>query len=379
MSSLYLHIPYCRSKCDYCDFYSQVGDAVQLAEYLELLLCDLQLLRQDYPDQGPLQTIFFGGGTPSLLSAAQVARLLGQLDADFGIATGCEISLEGNPGTLSRGKLQGYAAAGVNRLSLGVQSLCDHQLRQLGRGHSAAEAREAVALAREAGITNLNLDLIFALPGQGEAELQEDLRQLLALQPEHVSLYGLSFEPGTRLSERLQRGELEEPAEAAYADQFCLLHEQLTAAGLEHYEISNFARPGYRCAHNQVYWRRQECLAAGCGAHGFAAPGWGERWELPADLAGYRKALQAGVRPVRLLERFDRRQAMAETIYLALRTADGLQREEFHRTFGEYPEGAFPQAFRRLEGQLQRLGQSWRFGLQAWLLYDHLIAEFLIS
>jgi oxygen-independent coproporphyrinogen-3 oxidase len=376
MSSLYLHIPFCRSRCFYCDFYSQVGSAEQLSDYVELLRTDLRLLALHPQGSTKFKTIFFGGGTPSLLSAEQIAVLLRQIEQDFGCADDCEISLEANPGTLDAKKLQGYRAAGVNRLSLGVQTFSAARLQQLGRSHSVHEANQSVALARAAGFENLNLDLIFSLPGQTDQELQADLESLLELQPQHLSLYGLSFEPETELTARLQRGELVESCDEVYAGQYRLLHQWLTAVGFEHYEISNFALPGYRCRHNQVYWRRQTCLAVGSGAHSFLASGWGERWQRP-ELAPYRSKLLAGENPGELLEHFDRHGAMKETIYLALRTADGLPRKCFQQCFGVFPEVAFPQAFTKLKNHLQLIDDHWRFNLDAWLLYDHLISAFL--
>jgi oxygen-independent coproporphyrinogen-3 oxidase len=377
MSSLYLHIPFCSSKCPYCDFYSQVGSAQQVADYVALLMLDLQLLARSRPHSAPLRTVFFGGGTPSLLTAGQAGRLLRQIEHGFGFAADCEISLEANPGSLDAERLGGYRAAGINRLSLGVQSLCDRQLKQLGRGHTAEDARRAVAQARAAGFDNLSLDLMFGRPGQTGGQLTQELEGLLALQPQHVSLYGLSYETGTPFAARLQRGELSEATEEEYAEQYLLLRRLLTTAGFEHYEISNFARPGYRCKHNQVYWRRGSCLAAGCGAHSFDAAGWGERRAVPPDLERYRRCLAQGRDPSERLETFDRRGAMAETLYLALRTADGVDAEAFAATFGSAPEAAFPAAFAQLSDQLRRHGQRWRFQAKSWLLYDHLISRFL--
>jgi len=378
MSSLYLHIPYCLRKCGYCDFFSTAAQgSVPLAEYIELLLLELGRLKQRFPEAPPLNTIFFGGGTPSLLSAEQVARLLQQVGEGFEVAADCEISLEANPGTLTAKKLEGYRRGGVNRLSLGVQTLDDAQLQQLGRMHSADDARQAVELARAAGFSNLNLDLMFALPLQTLETLSSDVKGLLALEPEHLSLYGLSFEPGTSLHSRICAGDLQAPEEDFYADCYLLIDRLLTAAGFEHYEISNFARPGNRCRHNQSYWQRQDCLALGCGAHGFNAAGWGERWQVPPDLERYRKLLRSGEEVAEQVETFSRRQAMAETLYLALRTRDGLSRGHFRTVFGAVPEDEFSAAFSRCGPFLQCRNDHWRFNLQGWLLYDHLISHFL--
>ncbi|WP_303720712.1 radical SAM family heme chaperone HemW [Malonomonas rubra] len=378
MSGFYLHIPFCQRKCDYCDFYSlPLENDIELQRYVELLLREIDLLAKRWAMRGPLETVFFGGGTPSLLSAEQVDSILCQLDARFGIASRCEISLEANPGTVTAEKLRGYCRVGVNRLSLGVQTLNDVQLRLLGRIHSAAEAKQAVAMARQAGFTNLNLDLIFALPEQTLPQLEQDVAELLKLQPEHLSLYGLSFEPRTPLAKRQSLGQLTEPDEQFYVDSYLLIDRLLTAAGFEHYEISNFARPGFRCRHNQAYWRRQTCLAAGCGAHSFFSNGWGERWMVDTSLPNYCERLEHLELPMERLEDFDRQTAMAETVYLALRMVDGLSRTDFQRQFGVYPEAAFPTAFRRHGERLTLQDDRWCFDLQGWLLYDHLISDFL--
>ena len=377
MSSLYLHIPFCSRKCPYCDFFSQVGSPQQLDEYVNLLCQHLEFLFKSNSKIPPLMTLFFGGGTPSLLTADQVGLILNLIRRRIGICADAEISLEANPGTLDPDKLGGYRLAGVNRLSLGVQSLRDDQLRLLGRIHTAEQALAAISQARAVGFDNLNLDLMFNLPGQNCRGLIEELEQLLALQPEHLSLYGLSFEEGTEFAQRLQAGKLKSLDEEEAAAQYRLLHERMQGAGFEHYEISNFARPGFRCRHNQIYWQRRGCLAAGCGAHSFMAADFGSRWAVPADLESFRRRLCQGEDPADRLETFDRRGAMAETIYLALRTADGLSRLDFHGRFGEFPESAFPKAFRRLGDRLSLEKDHWRFDLTGWLLFNHLISQFL--
>ena len=273
--------------------------------------------------------------------------------------------------------MQGYRHAGVNRLSLGTQSLNDKNLQALGRIHTAAQARDSVAAARQAGFGNLSLDLIFALPGQTLPAMEREIKDLLELEPEHISLYGLSFEEGTEFFRRLTRGELEACDENLYAEQYKLIHRELSRAGFEHYEISNFARPGFRCRHNQIYWQRRNCLAIGCGAHGFIEKNWGERWHIPGALTQYRTALQQGNNPAEQLEVFDRIGAMKEFIYLALRTKDGLATADFQRRFGERPEKNFSLAFAKTSRDLHQDDGRWHFGPEAWLLYDHLITHFL--
>lgn len=379
MSSLYLHIPFCSSKCPYCDFFSQVGTQQQVDEYVELLYLNIDILQKKTLPYPSFKTIFFGGGTPSLLSAKQIERLLNRLERTFGIETDAEITLEANPGTVNLEQLRGYRQAGVNRLSLGIQSLNEQSLLQLGRIHSAKQAHESVTDARAAGFDNLNLDFMFALPNQDLTTLERGIVELLNFSPEHISLYGLSYEKGTPFFQQLQAGKLLPCEESLYADQYQLLHEQLGSAGFEHYEISNFARRKRRCRHNQVYWQRGDCLAIGAGAHSFINQKWGERWHIPADLHGYKESLLHGENPAELLETYDQLGAMKEFVYLALRTSDGINREKFKQKFGCLPQQVFPTAIEKISAYLDSPANSnhYSFTQHGWLIYDHLISHFL--
>ena len=371
--SLYLHIPFCRSKCPYCDFYSQVADQAQLNNYVDLLLQHLAWLSDNQAFTAPLGTVFFGGGTPSLLAPSQVDAILQQLQRTVGLTSAVEISLEANPGTVNLAHLQGYRDAGVNRLSFGIQSLQAGALYLLGRGHSTKDAVQAVAWSREAGFGNIGCDLMFGLPGQGRDDLLQDITALIKLQPDHLSCYGLTVEAGTPFAQR----DLKLPEEEEFAELYLTVHEQLTGAGFEHYEISNYARPGHHCRHNLAYWRRQTCFAVGAGAHSFSAVDYGWRREVPADLERYRKRLSQGQDPVVTLETFDRQGAMAETLYLGLRCREGVHDDAFRLHFGLGVAEAFPEAVRRCGERLSLDAGYWRFDLQGWLLYDHFISFFL--
>lgn len=377
MGSLYIHIPFCSSKCPYCDFYSQVGSQQQIDEYVEYLNLNTEILKQETSYPQPFETIFFGGGTPSLLSTQQIERILNSIEQNFGIAADSEVTLEANPGTLNLEQLQGYRQAGINRLSLGIQSLNDKNLQLLGRIHNVNQARKSIAAARTAGFDNISLDLMFALPNQDLSALKEEIFALLNFSPEHISLYGLTFEEGTEFSTQLKSGELSACEESLYAEQYHLLHERLATAGYEHYEISNFARPERRCRHNQTYWHRKECLAIGAGSHSFIGKGWGERWHIPADLKQYRDSLQRAENPAEFLETYDRQAAMREFIYLALRTRDGISLSKFKQRFNLPLEQAFPVAFEKTSEYLHVSSDHCSFKLNGWLLYDHLISNFL--
>ncbi|TAJ52677.1 MAG: radical SAM family heme chaperone HemW [Nevskiaceae bacterium] len=263
--ALYIHIPWCAKKCPYCDFNSHPARGqIPEAEYVQALLRDLEFELASAPEARPLSSIFFGGGTPSLFSGAGIGAILNGVAQRLAFAPGIEITLEANPGTAEAQRFHDYRAAGVNRLSMGVQSLNDRHLKALGRIHGAEEARAAVAMARAAGLANLNLDLMFALPEQTLAEAEADLRGLLALAPEHLSYYHLTLEPNTEFAAK--------PPKLPDSDLAYEMLEQgqalLEAAGYAQYETSAYALPGRTAAHNLNYWRFGDYLSIGAGAHG---------------------------------------------------------------------------------------------------------------
>lgn len=264
--SLYVHIPFCRHKCHYCDFNTYAGLQRLIPAYLQALATEARRWA-GLAAGWEVRTVFFGGGTPSLLSPEQVRGFLDVCRECFALAADPEISLEANPGTVDREKLAGYWAAGVNRLSFGAQSFDPGELRWLGREHSAAQVGEAVRAAREAGFQRLNLDLIYGLPEQDPATWRRTLAQALALAPDHLSLYALTIEEGTPLGRRLEEGRVREPDPDTAADQYEAASEVLDAAGFRNYEISNWARPGQECRHNLTYWRNMPYLGLGAGAH----------------------------------------------------------------------------------------------------------------
>ncbi len=376
MPALYLHIPYCRQKCTYCDFFSVETAALPLSEYARLLLRHLELAAGKSAAQNPLTSIFFGGGTPSLLQPEAVSALIDAAAGRFGLAPDAEISLEANPGTVTPAKLAGFRAAGVNRLSLGIQTFDDTSLALLGRLHDGAMARQSLAWARTAGFTNLSCDLIFGLPGQKSEDLEKDLEILLEAAPDHLSCYGLTLEDGTPLAARHRATPLAMPDDEGFAGFYRLLDERLRGAGYGHYEISNFARPGRECRHNLGYWQRQPCLGLGAGAHSFDSTGWGRRLAVPPDLGDFEVEIAAGRDPAQVIETFDRRGAMVETLYLGLRTAQGVDEEAFAATFGCGVAEAFPEGVRRAGARLALADGYWRFDLAGWLLFDHLILPF---
>ena len=324
--ALYLHIPFCAAKCAYCDFASYPNRQDVWRGYMDALLDELRGWRPALEDR-ELATVFIGGGTPSLLPAGEIARLMDGVRQCALVRGDAEITMEANPGTLTPEKLKSCRAAGVNRLSLGAQAMDDRLLRSLGRIHTAKDVAEAVDLARRAGFDTVSLDLMYALPGQSMDDWARTLDAALALAPEHLSAYSLIVEEGTPLADRVARGMLTVPDDDATVDMQRMAVERLAGAGFERYEISNYARKGRECRHNIVYWQRGDYLGVGCAAHSLMD---GVRFENPRGLEEYLSG-QRRMNAVRLT----REDAMEETLMLSTRMCRGMDLDAYRREFGE--------------------------------------------
>lgn len=337
-SRLYVHVPFCVAKCHYCAFISGTPNEQELAEYPELLMRELQL----HPAAGrPVDSIYFGGGTPSLLQPPQLGRLLEGIASHTGIQPDAEITLEANPGTIDGISLKGFRDSGINRISLGIQSFDDRTLKSLGRIHTAEQSRQALRDARDAGFSNVSIDLIHSLPGQSLDQWKSELLRATELSPDHISIYGLTVEEGTPFARVYPPGSPELADEDLSADMFELADEFLPAAGFEHYEIANYARPGYRSQHNSGYWRRDGYLGLGVAAHSFLRKGYGVRFSNPDTLEEYRRGVLSG-HPERLGEfELPLSEAMAEYMYLGLRLSDGVNRHSFELEFGRSLESVY--------------------------------------
>jgi oxygen-independent coproporphyrinogen-3 oxidase len=288
---LYVHWPFCLAKCPYCDFNSHVSRDVDHAAWAQALVAEMRHMRV-LTGARRLDTVFFGGGTPSLMAPATVEALIEEADRLWGLAPGAEVTLEANPTSVEAGKFRAYAAAGVNRLSLGVQALDDADLRALGRMHTVAEALAAFETAR-AAFPRVSFDLIYARMGQAAAAWEAELARALAMAVDHLSLYQLTIEPGTRFGELYDLGRLKVPGDDRAAGMYALTHEMTAAAGLPAYEVSNHARPGAESRHNLVYWRYGDYAGIGPGAHGRLTREDGRR------VATVTERLPADWRPVR--------------------------------------------------------------------------------
>lgn len=376
---LYVHIPFCLSKCPYCDFNSYaVGRNPSperergIRDYLDALEQEMESWR----GRARGRTLFIGGGTPTLLDAEALAEVIRRAREWFSLPAGAEVSVEANPGTVDEAKLAALRAAGVTRLSLGVQSFEAEALRWLGRAHTADEARQAIRWIRAAGCKNLNLDLIFGLPGQNLRPWQGTLHEALRWEPEHLALYGLTVEEGTPLAEWVAAGRVKLPTDDETAELYEYALDCLAGQGYEHYEISNWARPGYRCEHNQIYWRNEEYLGFGAGAYSYLE---GERRGHVASPAEYVRRVRAGQSPVAERERRTRQEQMGETMMLGLRLCEGVSISRFQERFGDPPEAAFPEALARLARQrlLTFDGQSWKLTRRGLLLANQVFLEFV--
>jgi oxygen-independent coproporphyrinogen-3 oxidase len=320
---VYFHVPFCARRCSYCDFAIAVRKEVPSDSYVTSVLREWNLWQTEPVwDKSPeVETIYFGGGTPSRLEPSAILQILQQLAATRPIVSGAEVTLEANPDDVTLAAAQTWRAAGVNRVSLGVQSFKPEVLRWMHRIHTADQVPRAVDALRCAGIEDLSLDLIFGLPSVLQRDWNDDLERGLALEPDHVSLYGLTVEAHTPLGRWTSRGEVNSVDEDTYAAEFLTAHRALTSKGYDHYEVSNAGRPGHRARHNSAYWRRAPFLGLGPAAHsGFCDE---RRWNI-REWAAYERVVAAGRSPVEGRELLDPAAIALEELYLGLRTRDGL-------------------------------------------------------
>lgn len=353
-AGLYIHVPFCLRKCLYCDFNSYPMQPEAVKTYCTAIGIELANLaswvRRSVTTDTSINTIYVGGGTPTVLPTNE---LLAMLKGAYAVAgwrgmppDAAEISVEANPGTVTKNQLKALAGVGVNRLSIGVQSFDNNVLQALGRIHTAKQAQEAFDLARQAGFHNINIDLMCGVPGQNEANLQATLQQALALQPEHISCYSLIVEPGTPLANMVHSGQVELPTEDADLAMYWQAIKVLTDAGYIHYEISNFARPGFCCRHNLNYWYNGSYLAAGPGAHA----NWNnERFANETDPAVWARLVSMGLDAVaeRVLIPID--EQMDETMILGLRLLAGVSLTKFEQRYGQSLLSVYQEQVNRLQ------------------------------
>ena len=384
--SLYLHIPFCTSKCGYCDFNAYEGIGHLASGYTASLLREIELWAPAARDFR-VQTVFFGGGTPSLTNLDDMAAITRTVREQFDIAPDAEWSLEGNPTDLEREHLEGLRELGVNRLSLGVQSLHDDELKLLDRAHTADRAIEVIEQARESGFDNLNIDLIFGLIDHPLERWQQTLERALEQRPEHLSCYALTVEPGTALHYQVAKGERDEPDPDVAADQYEWTRARLADARYEQYEISNWARPGQECRHNLVYWHADPYLGLGAGAHSLFA---GQRFaniDAPNQYTeavdeSHKQRQETGAATMRQIaggETPDEATLRADAMILGLRLIDGVSLADFEQHFGQSPDAIFGEAIERhtSNGLLEHNGDRLRLTDRGLLLANNVFMDLL--
>lgn len=377
---VYVHVPFCVRKCFYCDFNSYSLDRAAVDAYLKAIDQEIALYERALARRDDLlfDSLYIGGGTPTCLSGKDLAWLVRRLLGAFRFREGAEVTCEANPGSSNWEKFARMKEAGVNRLSIGVQSLDDALLLRIGRNHTAADVYETVDEARKAGFDNVNLDLMFALPGQSLKQWEETVRGVISLGPEHLSCYSLIIEDGTPFGDAFAVGKLSLPGEDAEYEMFEWVIGALKDAGYEHYEVSNFSLPGRRSVHNQIYWKSGRWLGLGPGAHGF----WRRRrYANLRPPAQYNAALKEGRLPLESARFVSRDEEMDDVMIFGLRLLDGVTSDRFRERFGVSPRDIYRDAIDRLVdgGLLEATAERIRLTDRGLFVANHVFAEFLRS
>lgn len=373
---LYIHVPFCIRKCAYCDFYSVPLEPGLLSRYTGAVVAEVGRVAEQHPCL-TIDTVYFGGGTPSLLTPREIERILREVSSRFKLATGAEISLEANPGTFDSEKMKGFREGGINRVSIGAQSLNDQLLRLLGRIHSREDVYGGVEACRRAGFNNLNLDLIYGIPGLDEGMWSYTLQQAVDLKPTHISCYLLQLEPGIPLARRVDLGELQLLSEESEADHYEAAIEYLNGHGYCHYELSNFAVAGYECRHNLIYWRGGDYLGLGPGAVSFVE---GRRYQNISDLPAYLEALERGcLPPSQDLEYLKGKALLEERIILGLRLIEGIDSGQIRDKYGVDILSEFSEPIQQgvAAGLLEITGERIRLTRKGYFLSNEVFRGFL--
>ncbi len=325
---LYIHIPFCEKKCNYCDFYSITSSENDIDKFIKALTKEIEIYANNLSNKN-VKTVYFGGGTPSILSSKQLDTIFSSLNKYFNINNNIEISIEANPETLTSDKLKLYKKIGINRLSLGVQSFLDSELNFLGRIHDSKRSQKVIKEIKN-HFDNFSLDLMFALPEQSLADFKYSLNKALEYEPNHISLYNLQIEPQTNLYSRLNRGEFKEIDEETDYKMYNLAVERLKSSGYRHYEISNFAQKGYKSRHNIIYWKYKPYLGLGPSAHGFNGS---KRYYNYNDLNKYINRLNNDKTPIKEIVDLEKEDLISEMMFMGLRLIKGVDKQDFKNRF----------------------------------------------
>ena len=345
-TGIYIHIPFCISKCPYCSFISFTPENIPEKEYINAILKEIEIRCReiDIPEIG---TIYFGGGTPSLISTGGILNIISSLGERFRL-TNPEITIEANPGTVDLEKLKGYRNSGINRLSIGVQSFNDRLLINLCRSHNRKEALTAFESAGKAGFDNIGIDLIHSIGGESLQDWKDDLKDAVSLHPEHISTYNLTIEEDTPFHHSQEKGLLALPPEEEQTEMLLETIERLCTAGYEHYEVSNYALPGFRSRHNQIYWKVADYIGFGVSAHSYFKQGWGVRMANSPRLTDYLNRINKNGTAVVEEDILTKEKAMGEVVFLGLRMMEGVNVKDFEQRFGIKIEAVYKDAIEEL-------------------------------
>lgn len=330
-SGIYIHVPFCKSRCSYCDFATGLYDRDLAARYVAALLKDIRNTRH-VDLKREVDTVYFGGGTPSMLSAEQIAEILNAVHECFEVAANAEVTMEINPGSVDSKGLRQFRQVGINRASFGAQTFDDRELARLGRAHSSSDTRGTFESLREVGFDNVSFDLIAGLPGQSLDQWKINVETSLSLRPEHLSFYLLEVHAGTPLAQHIERGLQPRPDEDLAAEMYEWMLERASVAGYEHYEISNLCLPGFESRHNLKYWQGVPYYGFGCSAHSY--DGSNHRWSNERDVLAYVRALENNESPVTTSQVLSRDEVRAEAVYLGMRVMRGLDTSAYRQLFG---------------------------------------------
>jgi oxygen-independent coproporphyrinogen III oxidase len=381
-AGIYIHIPFCRSRCSYCDFATGAYEGGLAERYVRALVAEVAAFdaarvspRADAPRE--VDTIYFGGGTPSLLAPRQVESILSAVREKFCVKPRAEVTMEMNPGTVTPDSARAFRRAGVNRASFGLQTFDDEQLRRLGRTHTAEDARRTLRTLRDAGFANVSFDLIAGLPAQTVEEWSRNLDEALALRPEHLSLYLLEVHEGTPLADQLRRGFWPQPDPDAAAEMYRTLCERTARAGYERYEISNFCLPGFASRHNLKYWTGAPYYGFGSSAHSF--DGSASRWSNERDAARYCELVETGGGAVAERTELSADEAASESLFLGLRLSRGVNLVEHRARFGSDVRSKYGEDLRRFAdaGLIELSGDRLRLTRDGALLSNEVFAAFV--
>lgn len=379
-TGIYIHIPFCKKKCPYCNFNSSALKIIPEKDYTHALIAELESVVKKSAASKTLETIYIGGGTPSIIAPKYIGNLLDAVKGHFMLKDNAEITIEINPAAANKDRFKRYKDYGINRISIGVQSFNNNILNKLGRIHNARDGLNACEYARDAGFRNISIDLIFGVPGQSMDMWLYDIETAVKLRPEHISIYGLTIEEGAEFYNLSQKGDLKLPDEEIYLSMYISATARLKEAGYSLYEISNMSLPDYESRHNLRYWQGLDYIGLGAGAHSYLSDiGWGKRVWNEEDISSYMNKVKRLGRGTSGMEALTKQQAVVEYLFLGLRQTKGINKKDFYNKFGLFPEDKYQAVISKLrqENLLENDKEVIRLTDKGAVLSDTVFADFV--